>query len=146
MSVENTLYINIYNLYIRLNQNIDMINKQLKIDLSFGQYALLKFISMQAGNRVTQKQLDQWCGLRKASISQILKVLKQKEFIVHLALNDDIRCKEVILTKHALDSLKQIDIKISESIYNLMNEEKLTDCIQSLNAYHGMIERYKNYG
>lgn len=141
MTEANLFYINVYNLFITLNQSVNMITQELNIDLSYGQYSLLKFISTKEGNRITQKQLDEWSSLRKPSISQILKVLSRKSYILHFSINEDIRCKEIILTKKGIDSVKQIDIKMNDLLLHRMTEEEIAFYIQFLNSAKEMMER-----
>ncbi len=142
MTEANLFYINVYNLFITLNQSVDMITQELSIELPYGQYTLLKFISTQEGNRVTQKRLDEWSSLRKPSISQILKILSKKGgFILHFSMNEDIRCKEIILTKKAIDSVNQIDLKITELLSHRMTKEDITFYVQFLNSAKEIMER-----
>lgn len=137
----NLFYINVYNLFITLNHDVNLITKKLNIDLPYGQYTLLKFISTQEGNRITQKQLDEWSSLRKPSISQFLKVLNKKGFILHFSMNKDIRCKEIILTEKAIDSVKQIDSKMTELLLHKMTKDDMAFYIQSLNSAKEIMER-----
>lgn len=141
MTEANLFYINVYNLFITLNQSVNRITQELNIDLSYGQYSLLKFISTKEGNRITQKQLDEWSSLRKPSISQILKVLSRKNYILHFSINEDIRCKEIILTKKGIDSVKQIDIKMNDLLLHRMTEEEIAFYIQILNSAKEIMER-----
>lgn len=113
----------------------------MNIDLPYGQYTLLKFISTQEENRITQKRLDEWSSLRKPIISQILKILSRKGFILHFSMNEDIRCKEIILTKKAIDSVKQIDLKMAELLSNSMTKEDIAFYVQFLNSAKEIMER-----
>lgn len=141
MTEANLFYINVYNLFITLNQSVDMITQELNIDLPYGQYTLLKFISTQEENRITQKRLDEWSSLRKPSISQILKILNKKGYILHFSMNEDIRCKEIMLTKKAIDSVKQIDLKMTELLSNRMTKEDIAFYVQFLNSAKEIMER-----
>ena len=132
MTEANLFYINVYNLFITLNQSVDMITQELSIELPYGQYTLLKFISTQEGNRVTQKRLDEWSSL---------KILSKKGFILHFSMNEDIRCKEIILTKKAIDSVNQIDLKITELLSHRMTKEDITFYVQFLNSAKEIMER-----
>lgn len=141
MKEANMFYINVYNLFITLNQSMDMISQELHINLPYGQYRLLKFISAQKDKRITQKRLDEWSIFRKPGISQILKILNKKGFILHYSMNEDIRCKEIVLTKKAINCVKQVDLKMSELLLNKMTEEDMAFHIQILNSVKEIMER-----
>lgn len=144
MDDANMFYINIYNLFITVNQSMNTIMKGLNLELSYGQYTLLKFISTQKENRISQKRLDEWSSLRKPSISQLIKGLTKNGYILHFSRNDDTRCKEIILTDKAQKCIKQIDKKINESLLPEMigNDEFIST--QSFHHIKEMIERQVN--
>lgn len=141
MTEANVFYIHLYNLFITVNQSIDMIMEDLHIDLSYGQYTILKFISVQKENRISQKQLDDWSSLRKPTISQCLKVMVKRGYILHYSMNDDTRCKEIVLTDKALVCIKQIDHKMAEILLQKMTEKDMSFYTQSLKSVKEIIER-----
>lgn len=140
MNEVNMFYINVYNLFISLNQSVDTIITNLNIDLSYSQYTLLKFISIHENKKVTQKQLDEWSSLRKPSISQLLKVLVMKEYILHYPMNNDIRCKEIALTNKAIISIQQIDCKMEELLLKKMEINDISLYTKTLRSIKEIIE------
>lgn len=136
----NAFYINAYNFFIVLNQNVDMIMEELKIDLSLGQYTLLKFISTRKDNRISQKQLDEWSCLRRASISQHLKAMVQKGYIIHQFISDDNRSKEIVLTEKAIQCVKQIDSKMAEWLLHGMTEKEVCFYTKALESAKQIME------
>lgn len=132
---KNEFYIDTYNLYILLNQQVDNIIEKSDYDLSFGQYILLKYIHTQTDNKVSQKDLFHWSCLRKATVSQHLKNLSNKGFIMHYRLDTDNRCKEIVLTNKSIECISQID----KAMYNLLltkipfeELKKYTDILKKL--------------
>lgn len=140
MNEVNMFYINVYNLFISLNQSVDTIITNLNIDLSYSQYTLLKFISIHENKKATQKQLDEWSSLRKPSISQLLKVLVMKEYILHYPMNNDIRCKEIALTNKAIISIQQIDCKMEELLLKKMEINDISLYTKTLRSIKEIIE------
>ena len=63
MNDSSEFYIDTYNLFISLNQKVDAIMDSLDLDLSFGQYILLKIVFIQGKNKVSQKDLFHSCCL-----------------------------------------------------------------------------------
>lgn len=141
MTEANAFYINLYNLFITLSQSVDIIMPELHIDLSYGQYTLLKFISLQNKNRIRQKKLGNWSILRKSTISQSLKVMVKKGYVLQFLINEDTRCKEVVLTDKAMGCIKLIDSKMTEILSQKMEEKEIDFYAKSLNTVKEIMER-----
>lgn len=108
------LYIDSYNLYIMLNQSIETIIEKTQSDLSYGQYVILKYIAAGSEKKMLQKDLDHWGYIRRATLSQNLKVLREKGYIDHQTVLENQRCKEVLLTKKAEEVICRMDQAITE--------------------------------
>lgn len=141
MNDVSEFYIHIFHLFTRLNQDVEKILNDLNYDLSFSQYTLLAFISTQKEHRISQKQLNEWSSLRGPSISQLLKVLEEKEYIHRYLMSRDSRCKEMTLTDKALQHLKEIDKKMKMQLLQKMTKEELSSSVLSLQFIKEAIER-----
>lgn len=137
MNESNDFYISTYNLYITVNQSMENIVGELHADLSFGQYVLLKYISSEEGCRISQKELVERSTLKGPSISQLLKSLAGKGYILHYLKDNDSRCKEIALTEKAVSQIKCIDRKIQEQA------EKGTD-ISKVDRYIAVLSSARN--
>lgn len=127
-------FVDIYNLYILLNQQVDIIMGKLNYDLSFGQYILINFIHTKNDNKISQKDLFSWSCLRKATISQHLKSLSNKGYIVHYRSDIDNRCKEIVLTNKSLRCILEID----RVMYSFLLAKIPSD---KLNIYTNMLKK-----
>lgn len=127
-----TFYIHAYNLFIKLNQCVESIMRELNIDLSYSQYTLLKFISKQHDNATTQKQLNEWSSLRNPSISQHLRILEKKDYILHRSLNEDNRCKKITLTNKALQQIERVDKRLQDKLSKQMCKKDLQSYTQAM--------------
>lgn len=125
MGTEYNLYIDIYNLYIILNQSVDTMSEKTHSDLSYGQYVILKYIARQNQNKVTQKDLDQWSCVRKPTLSQNLRSLNKKGYIRHRTMARDHRCKEIFLTRKAEDTLRKMDKEMERVLSGKINVSDL---------------------
>lgn len=141
MSDENKFYIDIYHTFIVLNQYIENLMEKLNIDLSYGQYVLLKYISMSEGKKINQKAVFEFSYLRKATVSQHLKALTKKGYILHYSSKVDSRRKVIIMTAKGKQCVKSIDIELSKTL-----TEKYTDkdIKQSLKVFKKVMEGIKD--
>ena len=117
-------YINAYNLHITLNQCMEKILGELQSDLSFGQYVLLKYILQEKDCKISQKDLSEHGTIKSASVSQFLKSLVKRGYIQHYFAGKDNRCKEIALTEKAIRTIKEIDQKMQESLFDNEADEK----------------------
>lgn len=134
MNESNDFYISAYNLYITVNQSMESIVGELHADISFGQYVLLKYISAEKECRISQKELVEHSTLKGPSISQLLKSLAAKGYILHYFKDDNGRCKEVALTEKAVSQIKCIDKKIQEQAEEGTDMRKVAGYISALSS------------
>ena len=144
MNDSSEFYIDTYNLFISLNQKVDAIMDSLDLDLSFGQYILLKIVFIQGKNKVSQKDLFHSCCLCKATISQHLKSLSIKGFIIHYPLDTDNRCKEIILTQKTKDCSQKIDKAMSDLLLEKMTSNEISHYTHTLKQIKKIMEETNN--
>ena len=126
MNDSSEFYIDTYNLFISLNQKVDAIMDSLDLDLSFGQYILLKIVFIQGKNKVSQKSLS------------------IKGFIIHYPLDTDNRCKEIILTQKTKDCIQKIDKAMSDLLLEKMTSNEISHYTHTLKQIKKIMEETNN--
>lgn len=138
----NSFYFSTYDFYVLLNQKIDYFVVENDLDISFSQYQILSYIYQTSNKKMNQKELESLSFLKKPSISQQIKKLKEKGYVLHRSLKGNARCKEVILTKKALMILEKTDqqMKVWEELLDkqFSNEDRQS-YFQLLNKVHSII-------
>lgn len=115
-------------------------NKDIKENLPTpAQMQILHFIGSK-NEKVYQRDIAKALGLRRATLSEILKTMERNELISKVADKDDTRIKEIILSKKA----KQKFISAKKSLEK--TEETIIQDIDSkdLEIFFKVIKKMKN--
>ncbi len=89
------------------------------------QFQIMEYMLNQKKDVVYQKDLEQVLGLRRATISGVLKTMEKNHFIKRMIDEKDTRIKKVVLEENA----KKVLLKHKEKIKQL--EKVLTENISS---------------
>lgn len=114
-------------LHYLTNVQQDFIQKRLKtIALTIPQARTLHYISTNPGT--IQKDLAHYLGKQHASVTNILKVLEQQNYLIREIPKENERQKKLYLTKKgqvAVEEVKQIFMDVEEKFNGILsNEEK----------------------
>lgn len=139
MGEMDEFYMNEYNLHITVNQCMRKILRELQSDLSCRQYILLKCVLQEKDCKISQKELCERGTLKAVGVSQLLKSLTRRGYLQHYLTGPDSRCKEIVLTEKAVRSIKAIDQKMQESLFDHEDDErrikKYVDALLSIENY-----------
>ena len=72
------------------------------------QMQILDFIRKNQNNKIYQRDIGQNLGLRRATLSEILKTMEKNNLISRISDNKDTRIKEIILSDTAKEKFKQV--------------------------------------
>ena len=72
------------------------------------QMQILDFIRKNQNNKIYQRDIGQNLGLRRATLSEILKTMEKNNLISRISDNKDTRIKEIILSNTAKEKFKQV--------------------------------------
>lgn len=122
-----------------IGKEVQMLSRKIKreLDKTFVgcgvtgvQVFILDFIHRESKNRkVYAKDIEEEFDLRKATITGILNNLEQNELIKRIAVNEDTRLKELIVTDKALDIINEIEKRLKkfdkQLICNISKDELL---------------------
>ena len=72
------------------------------------QMQILDFIRKNQNNKIYQRDIGQNLGLRRATLSEILKTMEKNNLISRISDNKDTRIKEIILSDKALISFETV--------------------------------------
>ena len=70
------------------------------------QMQILDFIRKNQNNKIYQRDIGQNLGLRRATLSEILKTMEKNNLISRISDNKDTRIKEIILSDTAKEKFK----------------------------------------
>lgn len=72
------------------------------------QMQILDFIRKNQNNKIYQRDIGQNLGLRRATLSEILKTMEKNNLISRISDNKDTRIKEIILSDTAKEKFKHV--------------------------------------
>lgn len=72
------------------------------------QMQILDFIRKNQNNKIYQRDIGQNLGLKRATLSEILKTMEKNNLISRISDNKDTRIKEIILSDTAKEKFKQV--------------------------------------
>ena len=72
------------------------------------QMQILDFIRKNQNNKIYQRDIGQNLGLRRATLSEILKTMEKNNLISRISDNKDTRIKEIILSDTSKEKFKQV--------------------------------------
>ena len=76
--------------------------KKSKYRLTPVQIFIIKYLSKNKNKTIYQKDIEKKIGLRKSTISGIIKTMQKNNIIMSIDSKDDLRSKEIVLTKDGL--------------------------------------------
>lgn len=73
-----------------------------KYNLTPAQIFIIKYLSKNKRKTMYQKDIEKKIGLRKSTISGIIKTMQKNNIIMSIDSKSDLRSKEIVLTKDGL--------------------------------------------
>lgn len=73
-----------------------------KYNLTPAQIFIIKYLSKNKRKTLYQKDIEKKIGLRKSTISGIIKTMQKNNIIMSIDSKSDLRSKEIVLTKDGL--------------------------------------------
>lgn len=73
-----------------------------KYNLTPAQIFIIKYLSKNKRKTIYQKDIEKRIGLRKSTISGIIKTMQKNNIIMSIDSKNDLRSKEIVLTKDGL--------------------------------------------
>ena len=73
-----------------------------KYNLTPAQIFIIKYLSKNKRKTIYQKDIEKRIGLRKSTISGIIKTMQKNNIIMSIDSKSDLRSKEIVLTKDGL--------------------------------------------
>lgn len=83
-------------------RNIILDTKKSKYNLTPAQIFIIKYLYKYKRKTIYQKDIEKTLGLRKSTISGILKTMQKNNIIESVDSKNDLRTKEIILTKEGI--------------------------------------------
>ena len=79
------------------------------------QMQILHYICNHQGQKIYQRDIAIALGLRRATLSEILKTMEKNELISRIPDKTDTRIKEIILSEKARDKFKAVQIALNNT-------------------------------
>ena len=114
------------------------------------QMQILHFLGMHKNEKIYQRDIAIALGLRRATLSEILKTMEKNNLISRISAQNDTRKKEIILSKNAKEKFEavkcaleqtekeaikninqkdlEIFFKVAKQIENNLNKERMNIC------------------
>lgn len=129
----------IINQIIILNKSVvgAIINKQHPKKISYSQAKILIYLHSHQNNNVCQKDLQEELQMKKASITEALNYLENKDLIKRISCENDKRKNYIVLTQKALDIKDSMQERISYAeniITKGISEEQLISFKETVNV------------
>lgn len=101
--------------------------------------SILKYLYQNRDKTVYQSDIERKIGVRRSTISGILKTMEKMDFIKRVDSDVDARKKEIFLTNKSIDKYKEMEKKVTEF------ETLLTNGIsyEELNVFFSVIDKLK---
>lgn len=96
--------------------------KKSKYRLTPVQIFIIKYLSKNKNKTIYQKDIEKKIGLRKSTISGIIKTMQKNNIIMSIDSKDDLRSKEIVLTKDGL-KLEKLMIKKEKDFEKLLERD-----------------------
>lgn len=96
--------------------------KKSKYRLTPVQIFIIKYLSKNKNKTIYQKDIEKKIGLRKSTISGIIKTMQKNNIIMSIDSKSDLRSKEIVLTKDGL-KLEKLMIKKEKDFEKLLERD-----------------------
>lgn len=101
--------------------------------------SILKYLYQNRDKTVYQSDIEKKIGVRRSTISGILKTMEKMDFIKRVDSDSDARKKEIFLTNKSINKYKEMEKKVTQF------ETLLTNGIsyEELNVFFSVIDKLK---
>lgn len=119
------MLINLFRFCLDAKSDFNKLVKQ--FDLTFSQWQVLKVINISDSKELTINQIVEKLNSDKATVSTIVKKLKEKEMIQSRVDSEDKRCIYLSLTSKMTtrcQELKEIEEEFTNNLFSNLNQEE----------------------
>lgn len=119
------MLINLFRFCLDAKSDFNKLVKQ--FDLTFSQWQVLKVINTSTDKELTMNQVVERLNSDKATVSMIVKKLKEKEMLQTRSDSEDKRCTYLSLTTkmtNRCQELKSIEEEFTNNLFSNLNDEE----------------------
>jgi len=113
---------------------------------SASQMLIVDYMLDHKDSEIYQKDLENILGLRRATVSGVLKTMEKHNLIKREISSNDVRCKKVMLTNTAIkhfESGKKKFLELRDILFDNLSEKELKEFSKIINKMNSNIILYE---